>query len=398
MADLLKVRYGTEAQLPKTRDEFTLYFTTDTKKIFKGDDEYTSKIYDIEVGNETEAQGQRTITLKFKDGSPNATINILNAQAQTAILGILRATATASEKGLVTLSDATDDKTNDTSKGVAATPKAVASALEAANNYTDQQIAAGFSANDAMVFKGTIGSNGVIASSDTTIDKKNISSITTYSAGWTFRVSVAINELTLPSMPTGTTVNVEAGDMVVAINDSGSSLASGNWSIVQANIHGAITLGADGLTQNALVLGAGTSTVKPLANGSTGQVLTMNDGTPKWMALPAEQDTTYTFTSGTAGGFTVTASGGSPQTVSIGKPSTAGTADKVAKKLTVSINTSNTSNIISTTAKIYDGSEAVSIGFGEAAAKNVSTTVEDKANLVTAAAVYDALSWKSFTE
>lgn len=395
MADLLKVRYGTETQLPATRDEFTLYFTTDTKKIFKGDDEYTSKIYDIEVGSETQAQGQRTITLKFKDGTPDATINILNAQAQTAILGILRGTATNTDKGLVTLSDAINGTANAASGGTAATPKAVADALEEAKNYADEQIAAGFSANDAMVFKGTIGSNGVIASSDETIDGKNISSITTYSAGWTFRVSVAINGLQLPSMPSGTTVNVEAGDMVVAINDSGSTLTSGNWSIVQANIHGAITLGADSLTQNALVLGAGTSTVKPLANGSAGQVLTMNNGTPKWMALPAEQDTTYTFTSGTTGNFTVTPSGGSAQTVSIGKPSTAGTADKVAKKLSVSI---SSSNMISTTAKTFDGSTAVSIGFGAAAAKSVSTTVEDSTNLVTAAAVYDALLWKSFTE
>lgn len=347
MADSLKVRYGTEAQLPSTRDEFTLYFTTDTKKIFKGNDEYTSKIYDIAVGNETQAQGQRTITLKFKDGSPDATINILNAQAQTAILGILRGTAADTVKGLVTLSDAINGTANAASGGTAATPKAVADALEAANNYTDQQIAAGFSANDAMVFKGTIGSNGVIASSDETIDGRNISSITTYSVGWTFRVSVAISGLQLPSMPTGTTVNVEAGDMVVAINDSGSTLTSGNWSIVQANIHGAITLGADGLTQNALVLGAGTSTVKPLANGTAGQVLTMDGDTPKWKDLSVEQNTTYTFTSGTAGSFTVTPSGGTAQTVSVG----------VSESLAA-----------------------------------------DDINLVASKTVYDALLWKSFAE
>lgn len=38
-------------------------------------------------------------------------------------------------------------------------------------------------------------------------------------------------------------------------------------------------------------------------------------------------DTTYTFTNGSNGSFTVTPKGGSAQTVSIGKPSTAGTAD-----------------------------------------------------------------------
>ena len=46
-------------------------------------------------------------------------------------------------------------------------------------------------------------------------------------------------------------------------------------------------------------------------------------------------DTTYTFTNGSNGTFSVTPSNGSPQTVSIGKPATAGTADKVANTLTI---------------------------------------------------------------
>lgn len=393
MADLLKVRYGAEAQLPATRDEFTLYFTTDTKKIFKGNDEYTSEIYNIAVGNETQTQGQKTITLTFKDGS-TAEINILNAKAQEAILGILGSTATGSVKGLVTLSDATNDKTNDTSKGVAATPKAVAAALEAANNYTDQQIAAGFSANDAMVMKGTIAADGKITSGDTTINGKLISAITGYSSGWTFRVAAAS---TNPLWSGSADTKVEAGDMVVAIKDYVTANQAADWSIVQSNLIGAVTSDST-LTESQVVLGAGGQKVKILAAGLANQVLTIVNGTPTWKDLPVDENTTYTFKGGTDGSFSVTPSGGSAQTVYIGKPSTAGTADKVKNKLSVSINTSNTSNMISTTAKTFDGSAAVSIGFGEAAAKNVSTTVENKANLVTAAAVYDALLWKSFSE
>lgn len=51
-----------------------------------------------------------------------------------------------------------------------------------------------------------------------------------------------------------------------------------------------------------------------------------------------DTNTTYTFANGNNGSFTVTPSDGVAQTVSIGKPATAGTADKVAHGLTISLN------------------------------------------------------------
>lgn len=51
-----------------------------------------------------------------------------------------------------------------------------------------------------------------------------------------------------------------------------------------------------------------------------------------------DTNTTYTFANGSDGSFTVTPSEGVAQTVSIGKPATAGTADKVAHGLTISLN------------------------------------------------------------
>lgn len=51
-----------------------------------------------------------------------------------------------------------------------------------------------------------------------------------------------------------------------------------------------------------------------------------------------DTNTTYTFASGTDGSFTVTPSTGSAQKVTIGKPATAGTADKVGRGITVSLN------------------------------------------------------------
>ncbi len=54
------------------------------------------------------------------------------------------------------------------------------------------------------------------------------------------------------------------------------------------------------------------------------------DGTWATPSYTTNTNTTYSFTDGTDGNFTVTPSGGSAQTVSIGKPATAGTADAVA--------------------------------------------------------------------
>jgi hypothetical protein len=50
------------------------------------------------------------------------------------------------------------DNSKGTSSGIAATPKAVAAALAAANTYTDGVIAS----YDSMVFVGTITNTGVI--------------------------------------------------------------------------------------------------------------------------------------------------------------------------------------------------------------------------------------------
>lgn len=51
-----------------------------------------------------------------------------------------------------------------------------------------------------------------------------------------------------------------------------------------------------------------------------------------------DTNTTYTFSNGTDGSFTVTPSAGAAQKVTIGKPATAGTADKVGHGITVSLN------------------------------------------------------------
>jgi hypothetical protein len=102
-----------------------------------------------------------------------------------------------------------------------------------------------FAANDAMVFKGVIGSNQVITSLPAT----------GYSAGWTYRVADA-----------GTYAGeyCEVGDLIIAINDgpsSGSAVVNNDWAKIEHNIDGAVYMEHGG------AVGSTTQPVYVAANG-----------------------------------------------------------------------------------------------------------------------------------
>ena len=69
--------------------------------------------------------------------------------------------------------------------------------------------------------------------------------------------------------------NVEVGDFIIY---NGMS-----WDVIEKNLDGAIT---GNLTQDTVVLGNSTNSVKSLANGANGTVLTMVDGAPAWANDP----------------------------------------------------------------------------------------------------------------
>jgi len=95
-----------------------------------------------------------------------------------------------------------------------------------------------FRANDAMVFKGTIGSSGatVTALPDTHYD------------GWTYKVITA-----------GTYAGkvCEIGDMIICVKD-GTSASNNDWTVVQTNIDGAVT-GPASSTDGHVAVFSGTS-------------------------------------------------------------------------------------------------------------------------------------------
>lgn len=111
---------------------------------------------------------------------------------------------------------------------------------------------------------------------------------------------------------------------------------------------------------------AGSAGLVPAPASGKQESFLRGDGT--WV-VPTNTNTTYTFTSGSAGNFTVTPSGGSAQTVSVGKPSTAGTADQVGSALTLKVSSGTTEG---TNMYTFNGSAAKSLDI--VAGSNVTLT------------------------
>jgi hypothetical protein len=111
-----------------------------------------------------------------------------------------------------------------------------------------------FAANDAMLFKGTIGTAGTH-----TIAAFN--ALTTYNAGWTYRVIEA-----------GTIRGYvcEIGDLIMVLTDrTGSGNVNGDFTAVQNNLDGAV-VGPASTSDNFLVL----------FNGTTGKLIKAGTGAP----------------------------------------------------------------------------------------------------------------------
>ena len=109
-------------------------------------------------------------------------------------------------------------------------------------------------AADALVFKGTIGTNGTITSvPNGTIDN-------TYQAGYTYRV---ITEGEYAG------ITCEIGDLLIAIADSTTGQTEVNnahWTVAQTNIDGAVFMGSNSFTNGQYLV----------ADGITGKVKTQS--------------------------------------------------------------------------------------------------------------------------
>lgn len=112
-----------------------------------------------------------------------------------------------------------------------------ASTLQSAKSYADSILGA----NDAMVFKGTLGTGGTVTALPAT-----------HQTGWTYRVITAGSYAGQ---------NCEVGDLVICIADATDDGSNADWTIAQTNIDGAVTHGA-ALTADEILLGDGAGQIK----------------------------------------------------------------------------------------------------------------------------------------
>lgn len=107
--------------------------------------------------------------------------------------------------------------------------------------FVNQAVNASFAANDAMLFKGTIGTGGTVTALPAT-----------HSIGWTYKVITA-----------GTYAGqaCEVGDLIICITD-GTADNNAHWTVAQTNINGAVTGPASAVSGNF-----------PVFDGTTGKVI-----------------------------------------------------------------------------------------------------------------------------
>lgn len=202
----------------------------------------------------------------------NVTLDKLFSPIQHAVSDTTYGVGTNVLYGHVKLSDSTID-TSGVLSGIAATPKAINDALTSAKQYAKDLL----SSTDAMLFVGTINGNGVIQSHSETVledvidGETNISNLSKYEAGWTFRFTTS-----------GTFIeNVEPGDMLICINNKQEEFNYSDFTIIQNNIDGAV-IKSQNLIENSIILGSGIGSIKSLPNGSNDQVLKIKNGIPTW--------------------------------------------------------------------------------------------------------------------
>lgn len=209
------------------------------------------------------------------------------------------------------------------------------------NPATKQYVDNLLSANDAMVFKGTVGG----AESGATVT--DFSALTGYQVGWTYRVIEA---------GTYAGVECEVGDLLIAVADYSDAFDNADWTVAQTNIDGAViseaalangnvVTGAGGqnvqdsgiaaanlvtatanLTASQLVVGNGTKGVSTLANGAAGQVLKVGDSGLEW-GTDNNDNYTYSISSTAAsnvGTITLTGANGGATTSTTISPTTSG--------------------------------------------------------------------------
>lgn len=298
---------GTEAQYNDlgTKDANALYFLTDVQKIMKGSVDYTSsvifadnlpdsgqiqgKLYVVgTTGSKWNGTGWDTVFEKavpttivddLTTGGASSALSaeqgkVLKGQLDTHTSALAGAAAghvktggdveiadgiiTVKKIGGVDFSEIQSgieedlagkaDLAGATFTGAVKVPTPTDGTDAATKDYVDGIL----KANDAMVFKGTIGTGGDIEALPTA-----------YNVGWTYRVVEA---------GTYAGFECEVGDLLIAMVERESDGQDTDWTVAQTNIDGAV-VGPASATDDTLVLFNGTSGKQIKASAITATVL-----------------------------------------------------------------------------------------------------------------------------
>ena len=180
----------------------TKYLSAIKQKTASGFDELILKSSGVLTGK---TEGGQPILLDAALSNMTTAINNATATANAAL-----PKAGGTMTGALTLAAAPTEDLQ------AATKKYVDEAQAAAEAHADSILAA----NDAMIFKGTIGTGGTVTELPATHD-----------AGWTYRVITA---------GTYAGVKCEEGDLIICVKD-GTAADNSDWTVAQTNIDGAVT-------------------------------------------------------------------------------------------------------------------------------------------------------------
>ena len=173
-------------------------------------------------------------------------------------------------KNIDNLETILDNKANSNSPEFKGTPTAPTASSEnsstqiATTEFVQAVVDSKIAAADAMIYKGTIGTNGTV----TTLPN-------THKTGWTYKVITA-------GTYAGMKCNI--GDMIICLTD-GTSANNAHWTVIEGNIDGTVTGPASSVSGQIAVF-----------DGATGKVI-KDSGFTIASSVPANAkftDTTYT--------------------------------------------------------------------------------------------------------
>lgn len=205
-------------------------------------------------------------TYTFANGSNGTfTVTPKGGSAQTVSIGKPSTAGTADHAKTADSATKANSATSATNAGHATSADSATSATKATNDANGNNIASTYATKreisaltSALVYKGTIGTNGTITS---------------------LNVAARVGDVyvAVAGAPAVNSVALEAGDMIIAKTAGDGTNTQPTWTAIQTNINGAVTTSGQ-LSSGVLVVGNGNNTIRAVGTNNNGFVKVANGG------------------------------------------------------------------------------------------------------------------------